>query len=163
MVYLLIVVILVLLRLSKNINTIQNQGFSTGSDASVKAVKYVKQLGYRIILYPAIMIFTHTGVVVSQTYFDINGTRPLYLKNWSIMGSSLAGSLNFIAFCLDPTIHEAFKSLYYRFVLKKDLNADKDHNEGIYLSGGIDKNSTNHEDGNFNNEDTALKKFIRTL
>lgn len=67
------------------------------------------------------MILTQVGTAASQIYYDIYPTSMYSLDGWAFVSSSLTGTLNFIAFCCDPTVHSAITKIYKRVQFKKVL------------------------------------------
>lgn len=58
------------------------------------------------------MFVTQLGIAASQLYFDANGSYSDNINYWASICSSLTGTLNFLAFCCDPTLHSAIWAIY---------------------------------------------------
>ncbi|KAI9290663.1 hypothetical protein K502DRAFT_353753 [Neoconidiobolus thromboides FSU 785] len=116
MAYLLIVVILVLIKLYRGLTITEEQKLATDNSRLLESIKHIKLLASRILLYPIIMIFTHIGLALGKTIYDLSGADFLGLDAFTYITLGMLGTLNFIAFCCDPTIHSAVKEIYLRFV-----------------------------------------------
>ncbi|KAI9292235.1 hypothetical protein K502DRAFT_94465 [Neoconidiobolus thromboides FSU 785] len=121
MLYLLVIVILVIIILSKQTKKIQNFRLFRGARASVEAAKSVKIMGFRILLYPIIMIVSQSGLVINQTAYDLFDFEAPELFILTMITSGMLGTLNFTAFCCDPTIHSAFRKIYLRITAKNRI------------------------------------------
>ncbi|KAI9293669.1 hypothetical protein K502DRAFT_366513 [Neoconidiobolus thromboides FSU 785] len=132
--YLIIVVILVIRHLSQGANIIKKQGSVYTDNSSSKAVKSLRLLAYRVMLYPTVMIVTHLGFVTANTYYDLN-TDPLdNLDVWNMICRGLTGTLNLIAFLCDPTIQSAFIKVYDRVINNKLFDSEDTNRYGFSRS-----------------------------
>ncbi|KAI9290414.1 hypothetical protein K502DRAFT_369188 [Neoconidiobolus thromboides FSU 785] len=167
MVYLLTIVILVTGKIYQGLTLIKKQKVTIDATQSPEAIKNIKLFASRILLYPIIMIFTHLGLVLTKSIYDFGGKISLGADTFAYISGGLLGTLNFIAFLLDPSVHLAFKTIYYRIVKKQEISkSDSDksnYNDAFELNAleNIEK-----EDFNFKAEGLGsihYSKFIKSL
>ncbi|KAI9290518.1 hypothetical protein K502DRAFT_353936 [Neoconidiobolus thromboides FSU 785] len=118
MAYLLLVVVFVVMKLLKGLNFKKERKIAIDANRSTRGIRSIKLLTSRIILYPTIMIISHIGLVINQIviYFTDIDSHELEVISHAVGG--LLGTLNFIAFFCDPTIHHALKVIYSRVIEK---------------------------------------------
>ncbi|KAI9290435.1 hypothetical protein K502DRAFT_354082 [Neoconidiobolus thromboides FSU 785] len=112
--YLIVVVAIVFMKLKRGATLIDSQRLNMDPGTSSGASRAIRALGYRILLYPLVMLITNTAGILSQTHDVFSDTPNTFLDSWTMLTFPLVGLLNFIAFCFDPTVHNAVKVVYYR-------------------------------------------------
>ncbi|CAG8509898.1 5059_t:CDS:2 [Paraglomus brasilianum] len=75
----------------------------------------VLKLVSRITLYAVVPLITVGGIVVTYIFDVVAPETPFGVVVWSVVGSSLPGFFNCLAFLFDPAIHNALRKI------KKDL------------------------------------------
>ncbi|KAI9294733.1 hypothetical protein K502DRAFT_365596 [Neoconidiobolus thromboides FSU 785] len=166
MVYLFGIVISTAVKLNSQTQIVQNFRLFRGARASIDAARSVKIMGFRILLYPIVMIVSNIGSLVAQTAYDLADNKAPELKVFSYITRSVLGTLNFAAFFCDPTVHSAFRKLYLRCTTKLEYHnslGDKDGNRLTYSD--IIKIESSGTDSTMSEEeyDRQLEKFIQTL
>ncbi|KAI9290453.1 hypothetical protein K502DRAFT_369175 [Neoconidiobolus thromboides FSU 785] len=169
MIYLFIVVVFVVIKLNEEAELVKKFRLFRGSAASVEAVKSVKLMGFRILLYPTIMIISHSGLVVNQTAYDLANIASDDLDIFSLITGGMLGTLNFIAFCCDPTIHSAFRKIYLRFITRNTFRDESETtNRTKFFTINIDLNNYASPDSLEHLTpqeafDKSFNAFVRTL
>ncbi|KAI9290542.1 hypothetical protein K502DRAFT_360021, partial [Neoconidiobolus thromboides FSU 785] len=173
LIYLTIVVILVVISLNRESTLVRNK-YLRGTKTSERALKSIRLLGYRILLYPISMLVTHSGGIISQLYFDLNGKDNVGLDQWTMITYPLIGTLNFIAFCCDPTVHSTIKKaclrLQFYYSFRRSIGDKDNNNDGAFelVSDASTNNSIVTEGGDApenstENEQIILQRFMSTL
>ncbi|KAI9290410.1 hypothetical protein K502DRAFT_345270 [Neoconidiobolus thromboides FSU 785] len=114
------------------------------------------------------MLISHSGLIFSQAAYDLAGINSHELAIYSYITGGLLGTLNFIAFCCDPTIQHALKIIYYRVVKKREIEMFQP-NKSSYNDAFESKEAENNDKASkFDSETVDQKaiqyhKFIRTL
>ncbi|KAI9290664.1 hypothetical protein K502DRAFT_369043 [Neoconidiobolus thromboides FSU 785] len=121
MIYLLIIVILVGFRLYRGVNLMSEQREMMDDNRPKKSIKNIKLFASRIVLYPIIMIFSHSGLVLTKAIYDLTGFASLEADAFGYITIGLLGSLNCTAFFLDPTVHHALKVIYNRIIKNQEI------------------------------------------
>ncbi|KAI9295544.1 hypothetical protein K502DRAFT_213917 [Neoconidiobolus thromboides FSU 785] len=135
MLYLIIIAIIVVFKLNQGATLIKTHKYFRNTKTSKKAENSVRILAYRILLYPLVMVFTQFPGIISQFYYDLNSQENEALDQWSLLVLPFAGTLNFLAFCCDPTVYSAVKKIYLRLKYKYftsrriEENTEFDYNE----------------------------------
>ncbi|KAI9290481.1 hypothetical protein K502DRAFT_326681 [Neoconidiobolus thromboides FSU 785] len=169
MVYLLTIVILVVFKLRKQTGIVKNFRLFRGSRSSIEATKSVKLMGFRILLYPSIMIFTHLGLVLTKSIYDFTGKISPGADTFAYISGGMLGILNFTAFCCDPTIHSAFRKIYLRLSTRNKFRDPTDINmKSKFFSVNIDLDNFASSDSSAaltpeEAFDKKLEAFLRTL
>ncbi|KAI9295486.1 hypothetical protein K502DRAFT_364986 [Neoconidiobolus thromboides FSU 785] len=122
LVYCTAVVAMVVFKLRKDIEQLKVARKFVFVKDTKTAIKKANMFVNRILLYPIVAIISVFGVSVSQIYILVNGGTNFGIDIWAMNGLALSGTLNFIAFVCDPTLHSAFYAIYKRFILKSAAN-----------------------------------------
>ncbi|KAI9294738.1 hypothetical protein K502DRAFT_330472 [Neoconidiobolus thromboides FSU 785] len=115
---------IVLLKLHRGHSLIKGHQVVVDASESAEMIKNIRLLASRILLYPIAMIVSNIGIVLNQAAYDLANTTSTEFKLFGNITASLLGTLNFIAFFCDPTIHQALKTVYLR-TIKKQNDSDK--------------------------------------
>ncbi|KAI9294732.1 hypothetical protein K502DRAFT_365595 [Neoconidiobolus thromboides FSU 785] len=124
MAYLLVIVILILIKLYQGHKVTKENQVGIDVNKSSETLKNIRLLASRTLLYPIVMIVANIGVVISQTAYDLLNIDSPELSVLAYITGGLLGTLNFVAFFCDPTIHQALTSVYFR-TIKKQSEADR--------------------------------------
>ncbi|KAI9290561.1 hypothetical protein K502DRAFT_369117 [Neoconidiobolus thromboides FSU 785] len=166
--YLLIIVILVLIKLFQGLNLIKEHQVAMDASNSIEMIKNIQLLASRILLYPVIMIVANFGNVLSQSAYDLANFDSLDLKAFSFVAGGLLGTFNFIAFFCDPTIHQAFKVIYFRIWKKQNESTKTDYNDDVFDLDDVKNDKFKKDDDNYYHDvegrnPVEYSKFIKTL
>ncbi|KAI9298069.1 hypothetical protein K502DRAFT_362658 [Neoconidiobolus thromboides FSU 785] len=116
--YIIIIVVLVMIHINRESNHIKRSRMFQNAQVSQKAIRSIKMLTYRVILYPIIVIISQTFTITNQLYYDFTEQTIPVLRQLSYICTGLVGALNFVAFFLDPTVHTAIKKVFKRIYNK---------------------------------------------
>ncbi|KAI9294734.1 hypothetical protein K502DRAFT_365597 [Neoconidiobolus thromboides FSU 785] len=168
MVYLFGIVGLVLIKLFRGHNLIKENQVAIDANRSSEILKNIRLLASRTLLYPIVMIVSNIGSLVAQTTYDLADNKAPELKVFSYITRSVLGTLNFVAFFCDPTVHQALRTVYFR-VIKKQNDSDKiNFNDDAFDLKDIEASDFKDTSSTINDEGEGRKpihysKFIKNL
>ncbi|KAI9290483.1 hypothetical protein K502DRAFT_333915 [Neoconidiobolus thromboides FSU 785] len=117
------------------------------------------------------MIIGNTAGILSQTHDAFSNTSSPFLDSWTMLTFPLVGTLNFVAFCSDPTVHSAIKKTYLRlsfyYSYGREIRVENNNNDGTFelVNDTSTNNSNVTEIGDVpesatENEDILLQRFV---
>lgn len=74
-----------------------------------RTTRAINRVVRRIILYIIIPLSTMLGFIVSEVWMYYYNEISYVLNVWSVFTMTLPGTLNFLAFLLDPAVQNAFE------------------------------------------------------
>ncbi|KAI9290637.1 hypothetical protein K502DRAFT_345174 [Neoconidiobolus thromboides FSU 785] len=104
------------------------------------------------LLYPTVMLITNFSGILSQFYYDFNSEPSDFLDNWTSITYPLMDGLNFIAFCCDPTVHDAIKVVLYKIKIRKNCNQPGMELDAVNSTLEESVNTRNTNDNNVDGE-----------
>jgi len=95
----------------------------------------------RVILYPIVPILTQMGNIVVAVILQFYGSVSYEILFVSYVGTSVQGLLHFVAFCFDPTIHDAVRAEFY-----SSSSSNDGYDEMPRKANSIQKERQEHEE-----------------
>ncbi|KAI9290486.1 hypothetical protein K502DRAFT_353979 [Neoconidiobolus thromboides FSU 785] len=143
---------------------VQNFRLFRGSRASIDATRSIKVMVFRILLYPIVMIIANIGIVINQVAYDLGNIDSSELRIFGNITVSTLGTLNFIAFFCDPTIHSAFRKICLRYATQSEFCDSSSKLNGVNYSDTVNIESLGSgstiDEEEFNR---GLEKFTKNL